>query len=993
MKIDKNLHGKEYWRSLDQLAETDEFKQFLEREFPENASEMTNPVTRRKFLTLMGASVAFAGLAGCRRPVEKIIPYVTAPENIVPGKSMQYATAMPFGLNSYGLVVESHVGRPTKIEGNKRHSVTMGKSNRLIQAEMLNLYDPDRSQSVLYNNEESSWAGFVNSWKKTYKTFVETKGKGLAVVSPSFASPTLYGIYEQFKKDLPEAIWVAHETVSDRNIYDGLEIAFGRVVQPKYDFSKAKIVLSLDSDFLLTETDDISATAGFAKARKVDETKEMNRLYVVENSYTSTGAMADHRLRLQTSMVEPFTMAVIDELKKQGQNINIDIKAEVAAQFDRKWIKALVKDLVANKGQSLILAGRKQPAAVHAMVATINEALDARGKTVRYLQQKDVLRDNASTLRNVIKAIDAGTVNTLVMMNVNPVYDAPVDLNFEEVFAKLKHSISFASHVDETAAKCEWHIPSSHFLESWNDVRAIDGMASVVQPLIEPLFKSIPLVQMAALVSSGEDKTAYDLVQETWKDRLVAGNFDRQWRKLLNEGVFKADVFKALSIKVNDKKVNTYLKENVVFRKAAATDNLEIVFQESAAIFDGRYANNGWLQEMPHPVSKIAWDNPAFISPNTADKLKLKNEDVVTLKLGGKKMDIPVWILPGHADLSVTLTLGYGRESAGRVGNKVGFNVSKLRQSTAPDFMLGGSLSASGLTYTLANTQDHGSMEGRPIVREATLEEFNQHPNFAAEMVEHPPLESLWEEPKYDEGNQWGMTIDLNACTGCNACMLACQSENNIPVVGKEQVAKGREMSWIRLDRYFSGDLSDPEVVYQPVACQHCENAPCEQVCPVAATTHDEEGLNVMTYNRCIGTRYCSNNCPYKVRRFNFFNYTNELPELVKMAQNPDVTVRFRGVMEKCTFCTQRITRGKIDAKNQGRELLDGDIQSACQQSCPAEAIQFGNILDPNSKVVESKSSPRNYELLAELNLKTRNTFLAKVRNPNPELADYQPQV
>ena len=993
MKMDQKLQGKEYWRSLDQLADTPEFQDFLHREFPENASEMTSPVTRRKFLTLMGASIAFAGLAGCRRPVEKIVPYVIAPENIVPGNSLNYATAMPFGLNGYGLIVESHVGRPTKIEGNRKHPLTNGKSNSLIQAEMLNMYDPDRAKKVLYNSKESDWNTFVANWQILHKEFVQSKGKGLAIVSKSFVSPTLYRLYEQFNKNFPEAEWIAYEAVSDQNIYSGMQLAFGRSVQPIYDYSKAKVVLALDSDFLLTETDDISATGGFTKARKVDTTKEMNRLYVVENAFSSTGAMADHRLRMQNSKIKPFVIALANELYKQGLDLSTSEYSQGEFQFDKKWLSAVAKDLLDNKEKSLLVAGRKQPAVVHAICAQINEALDAVGSTVSYLEQRDGLIPSSEALPGLVKKMNNGEINAVVILGGNPVYDAPADLGFASALKTTKNTISFSSHVDETAKQCLWHIPAAHFLESWSDMRSLDGVGSVVQPLIEPLFDSVSDVQMAQLLVNGEDKSAYETVRDTWKMKLVAGDFEREWRKVLNTGFSKKELNKKVKVRVKPKNISADLKNNPVVSSKLGPNNLEVVFQSSPAVFDGRYANNGWLQEMPHPVSKLAWDNPAFISPKTAKKLKLKNEDVVVLTVNERQIQIPVWVLPGHADYSVTLTLGYGRKSSGRVGNKVGFDVYPLRRGNELDFVSGGSLQQTGTTYALANTQDHGSMEGRPIVREGTLEEFEKHPHFAEEMVEHPPLGSLWEEHKYDEGNQWGMTIDLNACTGCNACMIACQSENNIPVIGKEQVTNGREMSWIRLDRYFSGDLDNPEMVFQPVNCQHCENAPCEQVCPVAATSHDEEGLNVMTYNRCIGTRYCSNNCPYKVRRFNFFNYTNELPELVKMVQNPDVTVRFRGVMEKCTFCTQRIERGKIDAKNEGRDLRDGDVQAACQQTCPADAIVFGNLLDPESKIAESKKSPRNYALLGELNLKPRNTYLAKIRNPNPELVDYQPQV
>ncbi|MEJ2543380.1 MAG: 4Fe-4S dicluster domain-containing protein, partial [Calditrichaceae bacterium] len=537
-----------------------------------------------------------------------------------------------------------------------------------------------------------------------------------------------------------------------------------------------------------------------------------------------------------------------------------------------------------------------------------------------------------------------------------------------------------------------WHLPFAHFLESWSDARSLDGTVSVVQPMIEPLFGGRSMAEVLNLVVTGEDVRGYEIVRSTWKGILKSGDFDFRWTKVLHDGLLADSQTQKENPKISVSKIELALSDNSGQEKLSAK-NLEIVFRQSPAVFDGRFANNGWLQEMPDPVTKLSWDNTALISPNTAKELNLKNEDVVKIDYKGRTIEAPVWIMPGHADYSITLTLGYGRKSVGRIGNYVGYDAYKIRPSINPDFGIGAVITKTGKTYPLANTQDHGSMEGRPLVREASIEEYNKHPEFASEMVEHAPLESLWEEHKYDEGYHWGIKIDLNACSGCNACMIACQSENNIPIVGKEQVRNGREMHWIRLDRYFSGELSDPEMVYQPVACQQCENAPCEQVCPVAATVHDKEGLNVMAYNRCIGTRYCSNNCPFKVRRFNFFNYTNEYPEIIKMAQNPDVTVRSRGVMEKCTYCTQRINEAKIRAKNDGRVLKDGEVVSSCQQSCPADAIVFGNINDPDSAVSKMKKLNRDYTMLGELNLKTRTTYLAKVRNPNPALVGYEPIV
>ena len=694
--------------------------------------------------------------------------------------------------------------------------------------------------------------------------------------------------------------------------------------------------------------------------------------------------MADHRMRLQAGMIDVFLYKLAAVLQDQGLKLNLPGK--FSGKINEKWVAALARDLMANKGKSLIVVGKRQPAAVHALAVSINEALGNIGKTMLFREIKDTLFSSNNDFKSLVKNIDDKKVNTLLILGGNPVYNTSVDINFSNALANIETSIHLSSHIDETSSLADWHIPELHFLESWGDVRAEDGTLSVVQPLIEPLFGGRTEVELLALLSSGKEKKSYDEVRQTWSALLPNNNFEDNWRRVLHDGVLENSALPKTKLVASNEKVYTALKEVAPKASDISPENMEVVFAESYALFDGRLANNGWMQEFPHPVTKVAWDNIILISPKTAEDVGVKTADLVYLTLNGRQIKAPVFILPGQADNCLTLEFGYGRTKAGRVGNGVGFNAYKLRTSSNLWSETGASLVMTGETFLLANTQDHWSLEGRPLLREATLEHYKEHPEFAPDMVEHPPLKSLWEEPKYDKGYQWGMSIDLNACSGCNACVIACQSENNISVVGKEQVANGREMHWIRLDRYFSGDIDDPEMVYQPVACQQCEMAPCEGVCPVAATSHNEEGLNVMTYNRCIGTRYCSNNCPYKVRRFNFFNYTKDYPEIVKLAQNPDVTVRSRGVMEKCTYCTQRIEEARITSQNEGRELHDGDVVTACQQSCPADAIVFGNILDKNSKVVKVKEQNRDYAMLGELNLKPRTTYLAKIRNPNPEI-------
>ena len=984
-KSKKNSIGKEYWRSLDQLADTPEFREFLHREFPENASDLGGDFSRRKFLTLMGASIALAGLAGCRRPVEKIVPYVKAPEEIIPGVPKYYATSIPMPSGGLGVVVESHEGRPTKIEGNSKHPVTFGKSTARMQAEILNLYDPDRSQTVLKGGRKAKWKHFVSFWEKKYEELSTNGGEGLAVLAGSFSSPTQFRLYNEFKEKFPKAVWVAYEPVSNENILRGAEIASGKRVRPVYRYDNANVIVSIDSDFLGTEDGVIAATNQFAKGRRVEsEHDSMNRLYVVEPSFTVTGGMADHRLRLPATKIPAFLLKLGNILQDQG--LNLSLPGKCSAKFNEKWMAALARDLLANKGKSLIVVGKRQAAAVHALALSINEALGNISETVSFVNIKDAVLPSANEFKALIKKIDDKKIATLIILGGNPVYNSPGDINFSAAMNNVEKTIHLSAHVDETSSKATWHIPELHFLESWGDVRAEDGTLSVVQPLIEPLYGGSSVIEMLSLIVKGKNLKAYDEVRQTWGALLSKNDFENQWRRVLHDGLLENTAFTPVALSLDSDKINKAVKEFGPKPQEITPDKMEVVFSESYALFDGRYANNGWLQEFPHPVTKVAWDNMILISPKTAEDFKVKTGDLVYLAVNGRQIKAPAFILPGQADNCLTLDLGYGRTKAGRVGNGVGFNAYRLRMSTNLWYEIGASIVKTGETYLLANTQDHWSLEGRPLLREATLEHYREHPDFAPEMVEHPPLKSLWEEPKYDEGYQWGMSIDLNACSGCNACVIACQSENNIPVVGKEQVSKGREMHWIRLDRYFSGDINDPEMVYQPVACQQCEMAPCEGVCPVAATSHNEEGLNVMTYNRCIGTRYCSNNCPYKVRRFNFFNYTKDYPEIIKLAQNPDVTVRARGVMEKCTYCTQRIEEARINSQNSGVDLKDGDIVTACQQSCPADAIVFGNILDKNSRVAKVKERNRDYAMLGELNLKPRTTYLAKLRNPNPEI-------
>jgi molybdopterin-containing oxidoreductase family iron-sulfur binding subunit len=814
--------------------------------------------------------------------------------------------------------------------------------------------------------------------------------------------------------------WATYDAVSDESRLTGLRSATGRDVDLMLHFDRAAVILALDADPLLTDPEMIRHVRGFAAGRSAGiqgSVAAMNRLYAVEAVYSLTGAMADHRLRLQSRQIAPFLAALAARLAPPTAGAASLPRAGVSG-VDSRWIDAVAKDLVANRGKGLIVAGERQPAAVHAAVCALNTYLGNTGNTVSYYETKDASLPSVSSLGSLVSAMKAGAVRTLVVLGGNPVFDAPADLDFASAMAKVPHTIALGHAVDETSSKATWHIPRAHYLESWGDVRAVGGTLSVVQPLILPLFGGRSAVEVLGLMVGGEDRPGYDIVRETWQSILGEEEFDKKWNRVLHDGFLAGSELPEVVPDLKAEPFAELARLSGRLGSGGASANLEIVFLPSPSLHDGRFANNGWLQELPDPLTKLTWDNPALVSPKTAETLGLASEDLIRVEYSGRSLELPVWILPGMADGVVALTVGYGRSHAGRIGSAVGFDAFTVRSSKAPGFDSGAKLTKLARTYPLSATQNHGSMEGRPIVRESTLTELRSElasqpatadsahagdssraskaeggsrapsRDGALGVFEKEPHHfSLWKEHTYEQGHQWGMTIDLNSCIGCNACMTACQSENNVPVVGKLQVKKGREMHWLRVDRYFSGEpAGSPEVVFQPVPCMQCEDAPCEQVCPVAATVHDAQGLNVMVYNRCIGTRYCSNNCPYKVRHFNFFNFTKDTPEILKLAMNPDVTVRARGVMEKCTYCTQRINRAKLDAKLGGRELRDGDVKTACQQACPASAIQFGDLRDRSSQVVKAKADRRNYALLEELNTKPRTTYLAKVRNPNPDL-------
>ncbi|MGE4068864.1 MAG: TAT-variant-translocated molybdopterin oxidoreductase [Vicinamibacterales bacterium] len=977
----KGADGKQYWRSLEAVAETPEFQSFLHREFPSNASEWLDPVGRRSFLKLMGASLALAGVSACTvQPTELIVPYVRQPEEEIPGRPLFFATAMSLGGVATGLLVESHEGRPTKVEGNPDHPGGRGATDLYAQASLLTLYDPDRSQAVVQLGEIRPWSGFITAIRAAISAQATTRGAGFRLLTETVNSPTLAAQIRGVLADYPEARWIQWEPMPRDNARAGARLAFGEYVEPVYDLSKADVIVSFDADFLASEGPaNLQAARQFAARRKVDaDPDQLNRLYVVEPTPSVTGGRADHRLPLKGSHVEAFARAVAAKVGVAG------VTGQAPAGTEA-YVDAIAADLAAHRGRSAVLAGDAQPAAVHAIVHAINETLGNRGETVTYLPTPEIEpSEQLAALRELVVDMEAGRVQLLVILGeANPVQTAPADFKFGEALSKVPTRMHSGLFLDETATLCHWHVPAAHYLEAWSDARTIDGTVSIVQPLIQPMYGGKSAHEILATFTDRPERTSYDIVREYWMAQPQGATdptaFEKPWRRWLHDGLIAGTAAAPREVALAEGWATAA-------RPGAPVDGIEVNFRRDPTIYDGRYANNGWLQELPKPVTKLTWDNAGLIAPATAERLGLESRDLVTLTVDGRTLDVPVWIDPGHAADVVTLHVGYGRSRAGRLGNATGFNAYALRGSSAPWFGAA-DLAVAGGTYDLVSTQDHWSIEGRNIVRSATLEEFKANPKFASDM-EHMSLEkpiSLYAEKEWT-GNQWGMSIDLNACTGCAACVVACQAENNIPVVGKAQVKVNREMHWLRVDRYYVGELDNPDVYYQPLPCQQCENAPCEVVCPVAATVHSDEGLNDMVYNRCVGTRYCSNNCPWKVRRFNFLLYQDWNTPTFKLQRNPDVTVRSRGVMEKCTYCVQRINAARIQAKREDRDIRDGEVLTACQSVCPTDAIVFGNINDPDSRVAKLKASPRKYATLAELNTRPRTTYLAAVRNPNPAL-------
>lgn len=958
-------------------------------------------VNRRHFLQLMGASLALAGLSACRRPAETIVPYVRPPEEIVPGEPLFFATAVLRGGFATGVLVESHTGRPTKIEGNPLHPASLGATDALTQAEILNLYDPDRSQVVRQAGQISTWSAFLSALKPMLDRQRTKQGTGVRILTETVTSPTLAHQLQTVLETFPDAKWHQYEPIGRDHTRAGAHLAFGQFVETHYDFSQAEVVLALDADFLFAMPGSVRYARALSTARQA-ETGCMNRLYVAESTPSVTGAAADHRLPLLPGAIEQLAFAVAERfgIREWGMGSR---QEEGLPDIDANWLSAVLEDLQSQRGKSVVVVGEGQPPAVHMLGHGLNHVLSNVGTTVHYTDPVEARPvDQTDSLRELASDMEAGRVEVLLILGGNPVYTAPADFQFAEHLARVPFRVHLSQYNDETSTSCHWHIPEAHSLETWGDARAFDGTVSILQPLIAPLYGGKSAIEVLSSVTrlagpshAGESggSGGYALVRDYWQTQTQAADFEIWWETALHDGLIADTAFPPKQLSLNRTSRRTLgLSSNPPRDWSPASDShrLTLLFQPDPSIWDGRFANNGWLQELPKPLTKLTWDNAALISPATAEQLGLVNEQVVELHTASASVRAPIWIVPGQVDQAVSVSLGYGRTRTGKVGTGAGFNAYTLRTSRAGWATPECGLKKTAERFALSTTQQHHRMEGRDLVRTASLETFRQRLNFAQDQgrdqgASHP---SLYPPVAY-EGYAWGMVIDLNTCIGCNACVTACQAENNIPIVGKAQIALGREMHWIRVDHYSLGSDENPETVHQPVPCMHCENAPCEVVCPVGATVHSHEGLNDMVYNRCVGTRYCSNNCPYKVRRFNFLSYgqydTDSAPVL-QLLHNPDVSVRSRGVMEKCTYCVQRINATRITAKKEGRLIHDGEIVPACQQACPTQAIHFGDINNPESQVARLKANPRHYSLLAELNTRPRTTYLAKLRNSHPRL-------
>lgn len=951
--------------TLQELSDSTDFEKRLADEFPQGAASWPEGLSRRKFLQLMGASLALAGLNGCMRlPEQKIVPYVQQPEKLVPGRPLHFATTLEINGHPRGVVVTQHDGRPTHVAGNPLHPLSLGAADVWTMASLLDLYDPERLQNTLQQGVAGSWTTLVQKIVALNSEWKTSGGRGLCLLTPPLHSPTEWRLLRQLLQQFPEARWYVHDPIDT-----------GSAPFERFNLAETDVIFAMESNFLYDRPDSLALTRTFSQRRRLDEGENWNRLYVAESCPTITGVKADHRFPVAPQDFDELAIAL-----RQG------LQGPSSTDQRWPWLPVLIDDLRQHPGRSVVTGGRSLSEMAREALLNVNQSLGNIGKVISFSSTPNDL-PSSGTLADLAGRMKKSEVTTLLILGGNPVYDAPADIPLGSLLGRVPLSIHHTLYANETSAKCSWAIPVAHDLEAWGDAEACDGTLSLTQPLIVPLYQGKSREEILALVGDGLEISGYDLVRQTWQVRaaLDSDAFETQWHRWLRDGMVQVPAASNASSSL----IARPLFNSKSSLESADKTTFWLSFRPGDAMWDGRHANNGWLQELPDPITKLTWDNAALLSPTSASQLGIRDGDVLILQAHGVRLEAAALVIPGHAERCVTLPLGYGRMAGGSIGKNVGSNAYFLRRSDSLWQVPLEKIAKTGRTHSLARTQEHFRVQGRDLLHVARVDKIA--PALTSTSSAPPPLVSLYPEVAY-EGHRWALTIDLNTCIGCNACIIACQSENNIPIVGKAQVLMGREMQWIRVDRYHEGPIDNPRLHFQPVPCMQCEKAPCEVVCPVAATQHDDEGLNVMIYNRCVGTRYCSNNCPYKVRRFNFLFYNADIPESQRLRLNPNVTVRSRGVMEKCTYCVQRIEEARIAARREHRPLRGNDIVTACQATCPADAIAFGDLSDPNSAVSKNRRRPGHYAMLEELDTRPRTTYLEKRINPNPILDPPSPK-